>query len=121
MKHVVVWIDLNKARIFELGSDRTSEKVLTRRELRHHTGAQKEKDNHKNAHAFFKQVAKHLKEADEVLLIGPAGAKTHFQDYLKGKVVAVQTVDHPTPSEIVALGKNFFRVHDKSVRVMQGI
>lgn len=54
-----------------------------------------------------------------MLLVGPEDAKTHFQQHLERhhhealgkKVIGVETVDHPTDGQIVALAKKFLKAH----------
>jgi len=121
MANYVVWLDSEKAKIFELHPAGVEEKTLKRSEIRHHTGAEKEQNNHKNAEKFFHQVALALNGAHEVLLTGPGEAKVHFQTHLTNhhhnnvgsKVVGVETVDHPTDGQVVALAKKFFKNHLK--------
>jgi stalled ribosome rescue protein Dom34 len=119
MANYVVWLDSEKAKVFELHPAEVNEKTLVRTEIRHHTGAEKEQNNHKNGEKFFHQVASALSSANEILLVGPGEAKVHFQSHLKNhhhanigsKIVGVETIDHPTDGQIVALAKTFFKNH----------
>lgn len=119
MANYVVFIDLEHAKVFELHPDRTTETALKRHEVRHHTGRDKEHNNHKNAEKFFHEVAGHLGAAREILLVGPGMAKDQFKEHLARhhhadigqKVVGTETVDHPTDGQIVALAKKFFKAH----------
>ena len=118
MANYVVWIDLEHTKIFELHATKVEETKLNRREIHHHTGFEKGQNAHKNSEKFFHQVAEHLAGAHQILLVGPGNAKTHFKEHLEQhdrqlekKVVGVETVDHPTDGQIVALGKRFFRAH----------
>ena len=120
MANYVVFIDLGHAKIFELHPDKVEETSMRRHEIKHHSGSQKEADNHKNAEKFFAEVTGKLANANEILLIGPGQAKTHFKDHIDKhahdvgkKVVGVETVDHPTDGQIVALAKKFFKAHQR--------
>ena len=119
MANYVVWIDSNHAKFFELHPTGVEEKTMKRHEIRHHTGVEKEQNNHKNAEKFFHEVVEKLSNAHEILIVGPGEAKVHFKAHLEShhhdqiakKVVGLETVDHPTDGQIVALGKKFFKVH----------
>ena len=119
MATYVVWLDSSEAKIFALHPESVDEKKMHRTEIRHHTGVEKEQNNHKNAEKFFHQVAGALTDANEILLVGPGDAKGHFRTHLeqhhharvKDKIVGVETVDHPSDAQILALAKKFFRNH----------
>lgn len=121
MANYVVWLDSAKAKIFELHPTQVEEKTLLRTEIRHHSGADKEQNSRKNLEKFFHELAGALKDANEILLTGPGEAKIHFQSHLKehhhaqigNKVVGVETTDHPTDGQIIALAKQFFKNHLK--------
>ncbi len=120
MANFVVFIDLESAKIFELHGDTVETHMHHRHEIRHHSGSEKEQNAHKNAEKFFHEVASHLKAAHELLLIGPGDAKVHFKTHLiqhdpevGKKVVGVETVDHPTDGQMVALAKKFFKAHQR--------
>lgn len=124
MANYVVFIDLEHAKIFELHGDKVEAHNMRRHEIRHHGGSEKEKNNHKNAEKFFHQVAGTLSNAHEILIVGPGPAKEHFKSHVEKhdheigkKVVGVETVDHPTDNQIVALAKKFF----KRVQAMEGL
>jgi stalled ribosome rescue protein Dom34 len=118
--HAVVWIDHSQARIFHIGL--TSEDEVTL-----HPHLQTKHLHHKansigSGHAspdkeFLAQVTSALSDAGEVLIIGPAGAKTELAKYLREqhpavdkRVVAVESADHPTDREIVAYAKHHFKM-----------
>jgi stalled ribosome rescue protein Dom34 len=119
MANYVVWIDSAEAKIFELHPTEVTEKTLKRHEIKHHAGSEKEQNRHKNAEKFFHEVASKLASAHEILVIGPGEAKGHFKTHLEThhhepigkKVIGVETVDHPTDGQIVALAKKFFKAH----------
>ena len=118
MANFVVFVDQEHAKIFELHPQKVEEHTLRRHEVRHHSGAEKGQNQQKNTDKFFHQVSGHLGSAHEILLVGPGVAKTHFKEYLEKhahdigkKVVGIDTVDHPTDGQIVALAKKFFKAH----------
>jgi stalled ribosome rescue protein Dom34 len=120
MANYVVWLDSSVAKIFALHPGEFEETKLKRHELKHHNNtADKAQNNHKDLEKYFHQVATALEQAHEILLIGPGEAKTHFKQHLLNhhhtkiadKIVASETVDHPTDGQIVALAKKFFKKH----------
>jgi stalled ribosome rescue protein Dom34 len=119
MANYVVFLDHQHANIFELHPDKLEEKHLKRSEIRNHNGKEKEQNKHKDETKFFNEVVERLAQAHEILLVGPGTAKTQFQHHLEAhhqstvskKIVGVETVDHPTDGQIVALAKKFFKAH----------
>ncbi len=65
-------------------------------------------------------MAHTLDGVDALLIVGPASAKLEFFKYLhehdrrlEGKVVGVESADHPTDGEIVARAKSYFKASDR--------
>ena len=123
--HAIVWIDHAQAKVFHIGLSGEDEIVLhphlPTRHLHHkansigsgHAGFDKE---------FFAQVMNAISDAGEILIIGPAGAKTELAKYLREqhptigeRIVAVEAADHPTDPEIVAYAKRHFRIETARV------
>lgn len=78
--------------------------------------------DHVEAHVqhFTREDVEALKGAEEILVVGPANAKTGFVKYLdthaqdlRRKVVAVETVDHPTDGQVLAYARKHFRAIDR--------
>jgi hypothetical protein len=118
--HAVVWIDHSQARIFHVGltgaDEMTLHPHLPTRHLHHkantigsgHAAPDKE---------FLAEVASALADAGEILILGPAGAKTELAKFLREKhpaigarIAAVEAADHPTDEQIVAYAKQHFRM-----------
>jgi DNA-binding MurR/RpiR family transcriptional regulator len=118
--HAIVWIDHSQARIFHLGltgdDEITLHPHLATRHLYHkansvgsgHIAFDKE---------FLAEVTSALSDAGEILIIGPAGAKTELARFLGeqhpaiGKrVVAVEAADRPSDREVVAYAKRHFKM-----------
>jgi len=118
--HAVVWIDHSQARIFHIGLTGEDEVTL-------HPHLQTKHLHHKansigSGHAapdkeFLAQVTNALSDAGQILIIGPAGAKTELAKYLREqhpaigeRIVAVEAADHLTDGEIVAYAKRHFKM-----------
>jgi stalled ribosome rescue protein Dom34 len=118
--HAIVWIDHSQAKIFHVGLSGGDEMILhphlPTRHLHHkansigsgHAGFDKE---------FFGQVLNAVSDAGEILIIGPAGAKTELAKYLReqhstigDRIVAVEAADHPSEPEIVAYARKYFKI-----------
>jgi len=117
--HAIVWIDHSQAKIFHIGLSENEVILhphLPTRHLHHkansigggHAGFDKE---------FFGQVMNAVSDAGEILIIGPAGAKTELAKYLReqhsnigDRIVAVEAADHRSDPEIVAYAKKYFKI-----------
>ena len=118
--HAIVWIDHSQAKVFHIGLSREDEITLhphlPTRHIHHkansigsgHAGLDKE---------FFAQVMNVVADAGEILIIGPANAKTELAKYLRDqhpkvgeRIIAIETADHPSDREIVAYAKQHFRL-----------
>jgi hypothetical protein len=125
--HAIVWIDHSQAKVFRVGLSGDDEISLhPTRHLHHkansigsgHAGLDKE---------FFAQVMNAVSDAGEILIIGPANAKTELAKYLRDKhpktadrVVAVEAADHPSDPEIVAYARRYFKIAPARVNSTHG-
>jgi stalled ribosome rescue protein Dom34 len=117
MANVVVFLDSAHANIFEIGAGKDDGPVA-RREIRKHVGADNSPQQ-SDEPKFYKDLCADLKSADRILLVGPGQAKTEFKHFLEklsdkhtnDKVVGVETVDHPSDGQMVALGRKFVDAH----------
>jgi stalled ribosome rescue protein Dom34 len=118
--HAIVWIDHSQAKVFHVGlsgeDEVTLHPLMPTRHLHHkansigsgHVGFDKE---------FLAQVMNAVSDAGEILIIGPASAKTELAKYLReqhaaigDRIVAVEAADHPSDREIVAYAKKYFKI-----------
>ena len=113
----VIWIDHLTAKIFGMGLTGVSQEVV-------HAHLQTEHLHHKansigsgHVHddpAYLNKVADAVKACTEVLILGPGTEKTallrHLQSVHPQLVVRVETRDHPTDHEIIAIGRKHFRL-----------
>jgi stalled ribosome rescue protein Dom34 len=118
--HAIVWIDHAQAKVFHIGlsgeDEITLHPHLPTRHIHHkansigsgHAGLDKE---------FFAQVMNAVADAGEILIMGPASAKTELAKYLRDKhpkvgehIVAVEAADHPSDREIVAHARKHFKI-----------
>jgi hypothetical protein len=66
---------------------------------------------------MMKGVADVVNDAGEILIIGPAGAKTELAKYLREqtpkigeRIVGVEAADHPSDREILAYARKHFKI-----------
>jgi stalled ribosome rescue protein Dom34 len=116
MSAYVVWMDSGLAKIFHVKQGSVSVAKALRHDRDHHT-ANKNDSKHKDNPRFFQDVADHLSESDDrVLLVGPGVSKNHFVTYLEGhhqkklanRIVGTEVMDHPSDAQIVAFARKYF-------------
>ena len=117
--HAVVWIDHLEARIFHFDRESAERMVIhPDNPTRHiHHKAQTIGSGHapEDQH-YLHSVAQAIADAKSVLITGPANAKTelvkHIKDHdprLAPLIAGVETVDHPSDKELVALARRYFK------------
>jgi stalled ribosome rescue protein Dom34 len=123
-KHAAVWLDHEQAKIFHVHPETAETADLHIAHHLHHpnkTGGHAEL--HRDVaelHPFFDDIAKHLADAEEILVLGPADTKLAFVTFAKEryrdlapKIVGVEASDHPTDGQIVAHVRKFFLAADR--------
>lgn len=119
MASYVVWMDHEHAKLMKfLIGGKTEQHTVKHHQHAHHAGPTH--GGHDEHTAYYKEVAKHLADAGEVLLVGPGLGKDHFQKHLTThhhqdlakKIVGVVAMDHPTDKQIIAEARKFFRAKD---------
>jgi stalled ribosome rescue protein Dom34 len=118
--HAIVWIDHSQAKVFHIGLSGEDEIVLhphlATRHL-HHKANSVGSGHVRFDKDFLAQLTQAVGDAGEILIIGPAIAKTEFAKYLReqhskigDRIVAVEAADHPSDREIVAYAKKYFNI-----------
>lgn len=123
--HAVVWLDHHEARVFHFNVDEVERTVVhpdrPTRHLHHRRGARSAQESHpaEDAH-YYASIAQTLASAEEILVVGPSTAKLALMRHLhrhgpaiEAKVVAVETVDHPSDGQLVAYARKYFRAADR--------
>jgi hypothetical protein len=121
--HAVVWIDHHEAKIFHFSAaDFEGATIRSSQPHQHlHHKANTIGSGHVPVeHAFLERVSQALDGSGAVLITGPAGAKRELSGYiaklhpqLAARISAVETLDHPSDGEIVALARKFFGADDR--------
>jgi len=125
-RQAAVWIDHQEARIFHVEAERFDESTIGaphRHIHRHPKGPTAEHHHPDDQHQFFQDVADALRDAEQILVLGPSTAKLQLLRYLheharavEQRVVGLETVDHPTDRQIVAYVSRYFNLGEAGVR-----
>jgi stalled ribosome rescue protein Dom34 len=116
--HAVIWIDHHKAHILSFNKEECDEKIVKATLHTPHLHARSGSPGSGHAKedtAFFNDTVAAAKGALEVLLVGPGTEKTVFAKYIAqshpemaGKIVGVETVDHPSNPQLLAYARKYF-------------
>ncbi len=114
--HAVVRIDHQTAEILQFDPEHVQAqkiKAHTHHTAQHGSGV-------RTGHEFFGEVCDALAGIPEVLVAGAHGAQADFRHYVEKHrpallkhLVGWETVDHPTPNQLVALARQFFLKYDR--------
>jgi len=121
--HWAVWIDHREARLVSFSDSAAEQQVLHAHgggERLHHRAGPGNDGRAPDLRRFYDEVARHLAEAGEILVTGPGTAKTELIHHLEQKhpavarrVVKVETLDHPTDGQLLALARRQFKAIDR--------
>lgn len=119
-KKTAVWLDHHEARVLHVEGasfDEASIASPSRHVHRHPVGAAEPHRHPDDLQRFLRQIADALRDADQILVVGPATAKLQLLRYLgerepaiERRVLGVETVDHPTDRQLVAYVRRYFKV-----------
>ncbi len=123
MKDFVVWLDSKNAHVFAMKSSGIEKTVVSKSEKDHHSRHKNDKRKDSNSEHYFTELAKKLKGADQILLIGPGLAKNHFQDHLatheasilSKKIIGLEKMEglkHKTEKQLLAKAHQFYKTYD---------
>jgi stalled ribosome rescue protein Dom34 len=120
--HAVLWIDQHEAKIFHFDGESFDVAKIesAHRHVRRHPSVTAERSHPADEKHYYHDVARALEDAAEVLIVGPSTAKLAFIKHvhkhehgLEGRIVGVETVDHPTDGQLVAYARRYFRAADR--------
>jgi len=121
--HAIVWLDHLEARVvsFSLGTSSEIDVHSNSPERHiHHKAGSIGSGHAADDHHFFDEIVESLAGIHEVLIAGPGNAKTAFHTYiadrhaeLAGRVVGIETLDHPTDAELLAHARKSFVAIDQ--------
>ena len=119
MKHTLVWIDKEGARVLEIDGETVQHSLVHSPGPHLHRHANERdlrvRDHPDDEHRFFREVARAIEGTGQVLIVGPAKTKLHFFRYvqqhdrlLDQRIIGLETVDHPTDPQLVAHLRSYF-------------
>jgi stalled ribosome rescue protein Dom34 len=121
--HFVVWIDHREAHVIQFNPDDAEASVIhptSKHEHLHHKQGVVGSGNLPENHAYYQSVADAIKDAGEILIVGPSSAKLelfkHLQKHapaIAARVVSVETVDHPTDGQLLKFARHHFIADDQ--------
>jgi stalled ribosome rescue protein Dom34 len=121
--HALVWIDHQQAKIFHFdanGSDRELVRSSHPHQHLHHKANSSDSGHAALDTPFLIHVADALEPAGAILITGPASAKSELASYIRRgrpelarRISRVETLDHPTDGQLLALGRTFFEKDDR--------
>jgi len=122
-RHVAVWLDHNEARIFHVTPETFDEATIESPGAHvqlHRLSGNDDGHRARELPRYYHEVMLALRDADEILVLGPATAKlelikhahAHHRD-LVSRIVGVETVDHPTGRQIAAYARRYFEAADR--------
>jgi stalled ribosome rescue protein Dom34 len=121
--HAIVWIDHREAKVFHFNATEADRLVVHPHDPTqhlHHKANSVGSGNTPLDHEFFESVADAILDAKEILITGPASAKSelvadikrHHPD-LARHIVGVETIDHPSDGALVAVARIYFKAEDR--------
>lgn len=121
--HALIWIDHHEARIFQFNDEESNRTLVHRsppREHIHHKASARDSGHAPVDQAFLERVAQAVTHAGAILITGPANAKTELAKHIERRhpglfrrISAVETLDHPSDGEMLALARKFFHADDR--------
>jgi stalled ribosome rescue protein Dom34 len=118
-QHAIVWLDHHAARVIDFSVD--DKRVVT---IEREGGQRKVhlkatvigSGKAKEDHHYFDEIVAALGDVREILITGPGSAKTEFSKDLAKRhadvakrVLGVESLDHPSDSELVAFARKSFK------------
>ena len=120
--HAVVWIDHDEAHVIHFTREQAETLTLHSKHRRghlHHKSGGPGDGKAAEDPAFFAAVEAALVGTREILIVGPAGAKDELDKHIRlhskalaACVVGVETIDHPSDGQLLAMARKYFRAAD---------
>ena len=122
--HAVVWTDHQHAQVLRF--DAENMQASTIKAHTHHTA--QHGSTARTEHEFFGDLCDALDGTAEVLVVGPRTGLLAFQHYAMKhrpstarRIVGYEVVDHPSDKRLVAMARQWFLDHDRTLGVPASI
>ena len=124
--HAVVWIDHHEARVFHFDHGGVEKIVLhpdhPTRHI-HHKANSIGSGHALEDHDFLRDVTASIRDAQAILVTGPANAKTELVKYIHRlepllieRIAGIETVDHPSDKALIAHAREYFKADNQSLQ-----
>lgn len=120
--HVVVWLDHGEAHIIHFNREAAVSELVrlgSRPHLHVKAGSRGSGRALENP-AYFDEIVVAVKDAREILVVGPGFERTEFMRHLKGRhpdvadrVLGFEAVDHPGDGALLAHARKYFQRIDQ--------
>jgi hypothetical protein len=122
-QHAVVWLDHRAAKIFFFDRDHAQELKIAATnpidQVHKHAGTREGGRIVMDAD-LMNNIVKALEPAAEWLFTGPGNAKDELAKHVKNhhnvlasRIIGVESADHPTDGQILAMARKYFRAADR--------
>jgi stalled ribosome rescue protein Dom34 len=121
--HFVVWIDHREAHVIQFNPEDAEASIVhpkSKHEHLHHKQSAVGSGRLPEDHAYYQAVSDAIRNAGEILIVGPSSAKLELFKHLQkhapavaARVVSVETVDHPTDGELLKFARRHFEADDR--------
>ena len=121
--HVVVWLDHAEAHVLHFKEDAAQNHIVrahSKHKHLHTRSGNLGSGRSPEDQSYYHEVAQALKDAAEILVVGPSSAKLALIKHLHkhdpavaDKIVGVESVDHPTDGQVLAYARHYFAKVDQ--------
>ncbi|HWW19361.1 MAG TPA: hypothetical protein VNZ06_01035 [Steroidobacteraceae bacterium] len=121
--HTVIWMDHRQAHIISFDSEReVGAQVHAHHtpEHLHHKANTRGSGHAPVDQAFLRDIVEAVRHSGHILVTGPSGAKNDWCRFVElhhpqtfQKIVGVQSLDHPSDGQLLALARKFMRAADR--------
>ncbi len=116
MSDYVIWLDSEQAQIFALKTSGIDKVQVKKTVHDHHTQHKKDGHGDQDETRMYREISERLLKSGKILIVGPGQAKNRFKSFLEEhsandiakNVVGVETCDHPTENQILAIARKFY-------------
>ena len=117
-KHAVVWVDHQEAQVIHFNAEEKMNKIIksnSKHPHLHHKAGSSGSGHAGADESYLHEIISAVSDAQEILIVGPGSAKLELVRHaskhdhkVADKIVAVETVDHPSDAQLLAYAKKYF-------------
>jgi hypothetical protein len=121
--HAAIWIDHKHAEVIKFNRTEDSEQTIRHRDAPahiHHKAGCMGSGHVYEDNSYLSSVVEGIRDAEQILIVGPSQVKWQLKAFINSRepeiakrVAAVETLDHPTEPELLALARSFFARADR--------